>query len=85
VLLRGVQPRRWLHVPRSVAFGLIFGADTVLAVQQDSTLTLGDVLIFRRQATYPLLGVSERRVFLEVSQTVYSLRLMIWCQAMPKC
>jgi len=33
---------------------------------------------FWRQATLSPSCVSERRVFLEVSQTVYSLRLMIW-------
>jgi len=36
------------------------------------------MLIFGVKGRYSLLGVSERRVFLEVSQTVYSLRLMIW-------
>jgi len=38
--------------------------------------SLGVVLMLVKQR-YSLLGISEQRVFLEVSQTVYSFRLMI--------
>jgi hypothetical protein len=45
-------------------------ADMVLAAQQDTARSLGVVLIFGVNQRYSLLGVSERQVFLEVSQTV---------------
>jgi hypothetical protein len=43
---------------------------TVLAAQQDTARSLGVVLNFGVSQRYSLLGVSERRVFLEVSRTV---------------
>ena len=45
-------------------------AGTVLAAQLDTARSLGVVLNFGVNQRYSLLGVSERRVFLEVSQTV---------------
>jgi len=45
-------------------------ADMVLAAQQDTVRSLEVVLIFGINQRYSLLGVSEQRVFLEVSQTV---------------
>jgi len=45
-------------------------AGTVLAAQQDTARSLGVVLNFGVNQRYFLLGVSERRVFLDVSQTV---------------
>jgi len=45
-------------------------ARMVLAAQQDAARSLGFVLIFGVNRRYSLLGASERRVFLEVSQTV---------------
>jgi hypothetical protein len=45
-------------------------ADMDLAAQQDTALSLGVVLIFGINRRYFLLDVSERRVFLEESQTV---------------
>jgi len=39
---------------------------------------LGFELIIGIKRRYSLLGVSEWRVIPEVSQTVYSLRLLIW-------
>jgi len=34
VLLRGVQPQRWLHVPGAAAVGLRCAAITVMAARQ---------------------------------------------------
>jgi hypothetical protein len=45
-------------------------ADMVTAAQQDTARLLGVVLIIGVNRHYSLLGVSERRVFVEVSQTV---------------
>jgi hypothetical protein len=45
-------------------------ADMVLAAQQDRACSLGVMLIFGASRRYSLLGVLERRVVLEVSQTV---------------
>jgi len=45
-------------------------AYTVLEAQQETARSLRIVLIFGVNRRYSLLGVSERRVFLEVSQTV---------------
>jgi hypothetical protein len=45
-------------------------ADTVLAAQQDTARLLGVVLIIGVNRRYSLLGVSERRVLLDVSQSV---------------
>ena len=70
VRLRGVQPRRWLHVPGAAADG----TELCGWYGPGSAARHGSVVRCRaefwRQSCYSLLGVSERRVFLEVSQTV---------------
>jgi hypothetical protein len=70
VRLRGVQPRRWLHVPGAAARGteLCDWYGSGGAVRHGSVVRCRAE--FWRQSRYSLLGVSERRVFLEVSRTV---------------
>jgi len=83
VRLRGVQPRRWFHIPGAVAESAkLCGWYGPCSAARYSSLVRCRT-DFRHQTTlFPSRCIEAASLFWSVSDS-YSFRLMIWCQAKP--